>query len=141
MRPTRFSSMLLRLPVLEAVVTLLGVYGLAGALENTGFEDADWRNRNVAICGFLACLIPAACDNVPRVRRGRQSALLLSVGLVSLVVFFGFRGDAPVFGLVIFWLIGVAVLLSAVLQSIRGGLAAPIDYQRGSDSQAAKQNE
>lgn len=105
---------------------LLGAYGLVGTLENTGFGDADWWNRNVAICGFLACLISAACDNIPRARRARQSALLLAVGLVTLVIFFALRGDGPVFGLVIFWLIGVASLLSAVLRSIRGGIAALI---------------
>ena len=136
-----FGEMILQFPALELLVWALGISGVAGVLGTTWSESPDWWTRNFTYCGFASFIISLFIDNVPTMKRWKMTLLISVMGIGSLAIFFGVRGDGPVIGLVIFWIAGVALLLSAILRSVRGGLATMITYRHGHGSQVPDQQE
>lgn len=59
---TQVPFWILRLPVLELLVAVIGLTGLAEVLDNAASRSADWWNTMFIVCGILSAAMSLICD-------------------------------------------------------------------------------
>lgn len=129
MTRSRFAFYLGRIPILEVLAIVLGVAGMAGNFSVFGTEDQNWWNGMLIVCGALSACISLFADNFIPGHRKAVSAVSVVVG--GGLLFFTLRsmGTGPNIGAPLVLALSVALLLSALLRSVRGALSALLMFR------------
>ncbi|MGP9724546.1 hypothetical protein ACT3SZ_11090 [Corynebacterium sp. AOP40-9SA-29] len=120
----RLSFLIVRLPVLELVVALLGVSGAAGALSGAGVDDRGLWNTMFLVCGALSALLSIILDVFVDRYRLITSSIIAAVGAALLYYVLSTRGVGASIGEPVIVAIAASLILSSLFRVARAGIAS-----------------